>query len=79
MAQIRADEITSILRHEIENYERAIDVSEVGTIMSVGDGIARIHSLDKVMAMLSSGSGQAAPPAAVAKAAAPDKVAEPAK
>jgi F-type H+-transporting ATPase subunit alpha len=50
MAQIRADEITSILRHEIENYDRAIDVSEVGTIMSVGDGIARIHGLDKVMA-----------------------------
>src|ERR1700684_657510 len=50
MAQIRADEITSILRHAIENYERAIDVSEVGTIMSVGDGIARIHGLDKVMA-----------------------------
>ncbi len=50
MAQIRADEITSILRQEIENYERAIDVSEVGTVMSVGDGIARIHGLDKVMA-----------------------------
>src|SRR5437764_2331785 len=50
MAQIRADEITSILRHEIENYERAIDVSEVGSVMSVGDGIARIHGLDKVMA-----------------------------
>jgi F-type H+-transporting ATPase subunit alpha len=50
MAQIRADEITSILRYEIENYERAIDVSEVGAVMSVGDGIARIHGLDKVMA-----------------------------
>src|SRR6202045_1557596 len=50
MAQIRADEITSILRHEIDNYERAIDVSEVGTIISMGDGIARIHGLDKVMA-----------------------------
>src|SRR5438132_532978 len=49
MAQIRADEITKILRQEIENYDRAIDVSEVGTIMSVGDGIARIHGLDKVM------------------------------
>ncbi len=49
MAQIRADEITSILRQEIENYDRAIDVSEVGTIISVGDGIARIHGLDKVM------------------------------
>ncbi len=50
MAQIRADEITSILREEIENYERALDVSEVGSVISVGDGIARIHGLDKVMA-----------------------------
>jgi F-type H+/Na+-transporting ATPase subunit alpha len=50
MAQIRADEITSILRQEIENYERAIDVSEVGAVISVGDGIARIHGLEKVMA-----------------------------
>ncbi len=50
MAQIRADEITSILRQEIENYERAIDVSETGSVISVGDGIARIHGLEKVMA-----------------------------
>src|SRR5918911_5246135 len=50
MAQIRADEITSILRQEIENYERAIDVSEVGSVISVGDGIARVHGLEKVMA-----------------------------
>src|SRR5258708_38019711 len=50
MAQIRADEITSILRQEIENYERAIDVSEVGNVISVGDGIVRIHGLEKVMA-----------------------------
>ncbi|MDQ2899164.1 MAG: F0F1 ATP synthase subunit alpha [Acidobacteriota bacterium] len=50
MAQIRADEITKILREEIENYERVIDVSEVGSVMSVGDGIARIHGLEKVMA-----------------------------
>ena len=50
MAQIRADEITSILRQEIENYERAIDVSEVGSVISMGDGIARIHGLEKVMA-----------------------------
>jgi F-type H+/Na+-transporting ATPase subunit alpha len=47
---IRADEITSILRQEIENYERAIDVSEVGSVISVGDGIARIHGLERVMA-----------------------------
>jgi F-type H+-transporting ATPase subunit alpha len=50
MAQIRADEITSILRQEIENYERAVDVTEVGSVISVGDGIARIHGLEKVMA-----------------------------
>ena len=50
MAQIRADEITSILRQEIEHYEKAIDVSEVGSVISVGDGIARIHGLEKVMA-----------------------------
>src|SRR6201992_2405084 len=49
MAQIRADEITKILRQEIENYERAIDVTEVGAVISLGDGIARIHGLDKVM------------------------------
>ena len=50
MAHIAADEITSILRQEIENYERAIDVQEVGSVISVGDGIARIHGLEKVMA-----------------------------
>jgi len=49
MAQIRADEITSILRQEIENYEKAIDVTEIGSVISVGDGIARIHGLEKVM------------------------------
>src|SRR5689334_17290974 len=50
MAQIQADEITSILRQEIENYEKAIDVTETGSVISVGDGIARIHGLEKVMA-----------------------------
>jgi F-type H+-transporting ATPase subunit alpha len=50
MAQIRADEITRVLRDEIENYEKAINVSEIGNVISVGDGIARIHGLDKVMA-----------------------------
>src|SRR6185295_15848448 len=50
MAQIRADEITSLLRQEIENYERAIDVTETGSVISLGDGIARIHGLEKVMA-----------------------------
>src|SRR5262249_13607490 len=50
MAQIRADEISRVLREEIENYERAIDVSETGSVISVGDGIARIYGLEKVMA-----------------------------
>src|SRR5229473_308432 len=49
MAQIHADEITKILRQEIENYERAIDVTEIGSVISLGDGIARIHGLEKVM------------------------------
>src|SRR6476469_5255096 len=50
MAQIQADELTSSLRQEIEKYGRAIDVTEVGSVISVGDGIARIHGLEKVMA-----------------------------
>jgi F-type H+-transporting ATPase subunit alpha len=47
--QIRADEISKILRDQIKDYQSGVMVSEVGTIISVGDGIARIHGLDKVM------------------------------
>jgi F-type H+/Na+-transporting ATPase subunit alpha len=50
MAQLRADEITRILRDEIENYETAINISEIGHVISVGDGIARIYGLERVMA-----------------------------
>jgi F-type H+-transporting ATPase subunit alpha len=50
MANIKADEISKILREQIENYEQTVAVDEVGAIISVGDGIARIHGLDKVMA-----------------------------
>jgi F-type H+-transporting ATPase subunit alpha len=50
MAQIKADEITKLIREQIENYESRIAVDEVGTIISLGDGIARVHGLDKVMA-----------------------------
>ncbi|MBS1814841.1 MAG: F0F1 ATP synthase subunit alpha [Acidobacteria bacterium] len=50
MAQLRADEITELLRQQIENYEQKVQVDEVGTVISLGDGIARIHGLDKVMA-----------------------------
>ncbi|MGH9431074.1 MAG: F0F1 ATP synthase subunit alpha [Terriglobia bacterium] len=50
MAQIKADEITSIIREQIEHFDRSVTVSEVGTVISVGDGVARIHGLDNVMA-----------------------------
>ncbi|MCX6634898.1 MAG: F0F1 ATP synthase subunit alpha [Acidobacteria bacterium] len=50
MAQIRADEIARVLREEIENYDQAVSISETGSVISVGDGIARIHGLDNVMA-----------------------------
>src|SRR6201998_1309367 len=50
MANIKADEISKILREQIENYEQTVAVDEVGAIISVGDGIARVHGLEKVMA-----------------------------
>jgi len=50
MAQIRPDEITQLIRQQIENYESKIAVDEVGTVIALGDGIARVHGLDKVMA-----------------------------
>jgi len=50
MAQIKADEITALLRQEIDNYQTKIAVDEVGTVMSIGDGIARVYGLEKVMA-----------------------------
>jgi F-type H+/Na+-transporting ATPase subunit alpha len=50
MANIKADEITKILREQIENYQQAVAVEEVGSVISVGDGIARIHGLDRCMA-----------------------------
>ena len=50
MTQIKADEITKLIREQIENYESKIAVDEVGTVITLGDGIARVHGLDKVMA-----------------------------
>ncbi|HSZ03042.1 MAG TPA: F0F1 ATP synthase subunit alpha [Terriglobales bacterium] len=50
MAQIRANEITQLIRQQIENYESKIAVDEVGTVITLGDGIARVYGLDKVMA-----------------------------
>ena len=48
--EIKADEITEILKQQLAGYEKAIDVAEVGTVLSVGDGIARVYGLDKAMA-----------------------------
>jgi F-type H+-transporting ATPase subunit alpha len=46
---IKADEITKIIQQQIEGYETGIDIREVGTVTSVGDGIARVYGLDRVM------------------------------
>lgn len=48
--EIRAEEISAIIKKQIENFGREVEVSETGTIISVGDGIARIHGLDNAMA-----------------------------
>jgi F-type H+-transporting ATPase subunit alpha len=48
--EIRADEITRILREELKGWSAEIDVAEVGSVLSVGDGIARIHGLGGCMA-----------------------------
>ena len=49
MAAIRPDEISSIIRQQIEQYDQDVKVSNVGTVLQVGDGIARIYGLDKAM------------------------------
>ena len=48
--QIKAEEISAIIKKQIENFGREVEVSETGTIISASDGIARIHGLDKAMA-----------------------------
>src|SRR5262249_39147053 len=48
--EIKADEISKIIREQIEGYRAGIDVSEVGSVVAVGDGIARVYGLEKVMA-----------------------------
>lgn len=47
---IKAEEISALIKSQIENYQSEIQVSDVGTVISVGDGIARAHGLDNVMA-----------------------------
>ncbi|KAL6492069.1 hypothetical protein OROGR_033791 [Orobanche gracilis] len=50
MVTIRADEISNIIRKRIEQYNREVKIVNIGTVLQVGDGIARIHGLDEVMA-----------------------------
>ena len=52
MVSIRPDEISAILTQQIEDYDKSVSVSTVGTVLQVGDGIARVYGLDKVMAEL---------------------------
>lgn len=50
MAEVRPDEVSSILRRQLSGFEKEVDVYDVGTVLQVGDGIARIYGLEKVMA-----------------------------
>lgn len=47
---IKAEEISALIKQQIENYDSEIEVNDVGTVIEVGDGIARAHGLDDVMA-----------------------------
>ena len=49
MVNIRPDEISSIIREQIEGYDKEVKVNNVGTVLQVGDGIARVYGLDQVM------------------------------
>jgi F-type H+-transporting ATPase subunit alpha len=51
MERIRAEEISAIISKQIRDYEKKLDVSEVGTVLSVGDGIARVYGVENAMAM----------------------------
>ena len=51
MEKIRAEEISDIISKQIRDYEKKLDVSEVGTVLSVGDGIARVYGVENAMAM----------------------------
>ncbi len=48
--QIRPEEISDIIRQQIQNYDRVVEMEEVGTVLSVGDGIARVYGLSNAMA-----------------------------
>ncbi len=47
---IRPEEISSLIKQQIESYQKTVEIADVGTVIQVGDGIARVHGLEKVMA-----------------------------
>src|SRR5690348_8585284 len=47
---IRADEISRVLKEQIKNYNKSVEISETGTVLSVGDGVARVYGLQNAMA-----------------------------
>ncbi len=49
--EIRAEEISQVIRGQIKDYEKRVEVSETGTVLSVGDGVARVYGVQKAMAM----------------------------
>ena len=49
--EIRAEEISQIIRDQIKDYDKKVEVSETGTVLSVGDGVARVYGVEKAMAM----------------------------
>jgi len=51
MVSIRPDEISSIIREQIEKYDQEVKVDNVGTVLQIGDGVARVYGLDQVMSV----------------------------
>ncbi|HAX47663.1 MAG TPA: F0F1 ATP synthase subunit alpha, partial [Bacteroidetes bacterium] len=50
MAEVKPDEVSAILRKQLSGFEKEIDVYEVGTVVQIGDGVARVYGLTKCMA-----------------------------
>src|SRR4030043_1698380 len=49
--ELRAEEISQIIKEQITDFDKKVELSETGTVLSVGDGIARVYGLEEVMAM----------------------------
>ena len=49
MAEVRPDEVSAILRKQLAGFEKEVDVYDVGTVLQVGDGVARVYGLSKAL------------------------------